>query len=85
MSLWNDPNVKEYIKKLDPSVRAKYKRLGDAMYNTINFCDEETIATESATQIELMLRDGIKPSMLTDDEKAIFVRVNGEKKLDEYN
>lgn len=84
-SLWNDPSIKECIKQLDPETKAKYKRLGDAMYNTIDFCDPETITAESVTQIELMLRDGIKSNMLTDDEKALFIKVHGEKELEKYN
>lgn len=82
--LWNDPNVKECIKRLDPETKAKYKRIGDAMYNTIDFCDPETITAETATQIKLMLRDGIKASMLTPEEKALFIEVYGKKELKKY-
>ena len=82
--LWDDPNIKECIKRLDPETKSKYKRIGDAMYNTINFCDPETITAETTTQIVLMLRDGIKPSMLTEDEKDLFIQVYGEKELEKY-
>ena len=82
--LWNDPNIKECINRLDPETKAKYKRLGDAMYNTVDFCDPETITCETVTQIELMLRDGIKPIMLTEDERALFIQVHGEKELEKY-
>jgi|DEB0MinimDraft_4_1074332.scaffolds.fasta_scaffold349526_1 hypothetical protein len=83
-ALWDDPNIKECIKRLDSDTKAKYKRLGDAMYNRIDFCDPETTNAESATQIELMLRDGIKPDMLTDDERALFIQIRGEKELEKY-
>lgn len=82
--LWDDPNIKKCIKQLDPETKAKYKRIGDAMYNSIDFCDPETINAESATQIQLMLRDGIKVSMLTPDEKALFIQVYGENELKKY-
>jgi hypothetical protein len=84
VGLWDDPNIKECIKKLDPETKARYKRIGNAMYNTIDFCDPETITVETLTQIKLMLRDGMKASMLTPEEKALFVEAYGEKELQKY-
>lgn len=83
-SLWNDPHIQECIRRLDPQTKARYKRIGDAMYDTIDFCDPDTTTAETATQIKLMLRDGLKTSMLTPEEKEVFDKVYGKEALKKY-
>jgi hypothetical protein len=84
MSLWDDPNIKAAISQLDPETRLKYKRIGEALYNTIDFCDPETVLADYASHIKFMLRDGMRVEDLTENEKQTFIDVYGLKSLEEY-
>lgn len=85
MSLWEQKCVKDAIARMNPETRLKYKRIGEAMYNSIDFCDPETITLDYAASIKIMLRDGMLVNDLTTDEKNVFVSVYGQECLDEYD
>lgn len=84
MSLWEDSCVKDAISRMDADTKLKYKRIGEALYDTIDFCDPETITNDYAAQIKFMLRDGLSPSDLTDIERETFISVYGLKCLENY-
>jgi hypothetical protein len=46
--------------------------------------DPHVAKMESATQVRLMLRDGLDPEDLEEDERKIFVDVYGLKSLEKY-
>ena len=84
MSLWDDPTFKSAYANLSPEEKYKYEQIGQHMYNTIDYVDPKSVEFELVTQIELMVRDGLDVSMLTDDEKRILVEVRGEGVLSKY-
>lgn len=85
MSLWNDKAIAETLKYLDPETRYKYEAMGRHMYGSVDYTSEEPARYESACQVDLMLRDGLKTDALTDDERRLFVDVFGHDRLNEYD
>ena len=98
-TLWDDPEIKKTIELMDPATRYKYQQMGRLLYNqdytgvpsrhsnnnnnnTDN--DIESASFDAATQIDLMLRDGLSVSMLTEEERVVYENVFGINKLNEY-
>lgn len=84
MSLWNDPAIQNTIALMDPKTRYEYAKVGEYLYkngglmDTINDRkDPDAELFDLGTQIKLMLRDGMDPDLLTDDEKKILIAVFG--------
>lgn len=82
--LWDDPVFKTAYQQLSPADKYKYEKIGQNMYNKVDFCDPKTVEFETVAQIELMLRDGMDPALLTLDEKEMFLQVNGPDSLKKY-
>lgn len=84
-SLWNDAAIQETIKRLDPDQLYRYQKMAQCLYDKTNDPNPHTINMEAATQIELMLRDGLLPEMLEENERQIYIDAYGLKSLQEYS
>jgi hypothetical protein len=87
-TLWDDPEIKKTVELMDASTRYKYQQMGKCLYDNNSLVEEKDIDStlfDLATQIALMLRDGLSANMLTPEERSIFIRVFGENKLDDYS
>lgn len=82
--LWDDPMFKAAFDNLSPADKLHYQKIGEEMYNTINFQDPKVTEFNYAMKIRLMLRDGIKVDDLTLDEKRIYVDAYGLNSLMHY-
>jgi hypothetical protein len=88
-SLWDDPEIQKTIALMDPKTRYEYARVGENLFrlggpydvitSTTNSCrtDPDNSLFETATQLKLMLRDGLDERELTDDERRVLVSVYG--------
>lgn len=83
--LWDDPVFKSAYDQLTPEDKYKYEKIGQNMYNGVDFANPKTVEYEIVTQIELMLRDGMDPSLLTADEREVFLQVKGPEALTKYS
>ena len=68
---------------LDDETKYKYKKMGEVLYNN-NFNPIFDKKYEQAVQIDLMLRDGLKTTSLSEIEKEIFIEIFGLNKINEY-
>lgn len=82
-SLWN-PMFQETFKRMDPEKRYKAQKMFGALYDKTISSDPQTINMEVATQIKLMLRDGLHPDLLDENEKEIYKNTFGQNSLDEF-
>lgn len=78
-SIWTDPEINKTVSLMDPKTRYAYSKVGAALFNTV---DPESFIFESAAQIKLMLRDGLDPSSLSDEEKRILVSAYGPDEME---
>lgn len=84
-NLWDNPQIQTTINQMDPQTRFHYKKLGEALYNTIDYEDPfKTQILESAAQINLLLRDGMKINLLTENEKKICEDIYGKDYLNKF-
>lgn len=84
-SLWNDAAIEETIKRLDPEQLYRYQKMAQCLYDKANDPNPHTVTMEAATQVRLMLRDGLHPDMLEENERQIFIDTYGLKSLQEYS
>lgn len=78
-SLW-DPALQETFKRLDPETRYKFQKMFGALQDK-TVADPHVINMEVATQIKLMLRDGLHPDSLDENEREIFINTFGKESL----
>ena len=83
-SLWNDAAIEETIKRMDPDQLYRYQKMAQSLYDKANDPNPHTINMEAAAQVRLMLRDGLHPDMLEENERQIYIDVYGLKSLKEY-
>ncbi|UUT40431.1 hypothetical protein [carnivorous sponge associated iridovirus] len=84
-SLWNDAAIEETIKRMDPDKLYRYQKMAQSLYDKANDPNPHTINMEVAAQIRLMLRDGLHPDMLEENERQIYIDAYGLKSLEEYS
>lgn len=84
-SLWNNPAIEETIKRTDPEKYYKYQKMAQSLFDKSNIDDPHIINIEAATQIRLMLRDGLHPSLLDENEKDLFISTFGQESFDAFN
>lgn len=84
MSLWDDPTFKSAYDSLSFEDKDKYQRIGEQMYNSINYCDPKVSEYNYAKHIKMMLRDGLSVDDLTMMEKKIYMEAYGIDALEEY-
>jgi hypothetical protein len=77
-SLWGDAEIEKTISIMDPERKYRYQKMAQTLFDhRSKIIDPHIINIEVATQVRLMLRDGIEPNMLDDEEKAIFINTYG--------
>jgi hypothetical protein len=83
-SLWNNPAIEETIKNTDPEKYYKYQKMAQSLFDKSNINDPHIINIEAATQIKFMLRDGLNPSLLDNNEKELYISTFGQESFDEF-
>ena len=78
--LFDNPAVKQFRDSLSPEERQKYDKIGQELYNTINFETGETEETLSDVyeQLKAMLNSGLHPSYLTYEERSFLESYKGK-------
>ena len=93
--LFNEKRLQEIAASLSDEDKKRYAKIGEEMYNSINFENinsQGTLATqnadeiemENASEIKIMLRSGMHISYLTRQEKDIMKNVFGNKWYEEF-
>jgi len=82
-SIWDDKQINETKKRMDPGQYYRYEQMMNSLFNKVSN-DPKIISVHAATQIKLMLRDGLDPTMLDNDEKEIYISTFGVESLKEY-
>jgi len=77
-----DTEIEKTLELIDPLDKYKYKKMEKEIYKNNNSASSDEF--EMATQIEIMLRDGLDPSLLTKEEEAVLIQVFGINKINEY-
>jgi hypothetical protein len=86
-SLWDDPEIKKTIDLMDSKTRYQYSKIGEYLFGGNGAYSQITNTTktdptsslfESAAQLELLLRDGLDPADLSDDEKFVLSKIYGK-------
>lgn len=89
-NLFNNPMITAAKKAMSKKDLEKYEKLGNSMYKDINFeeCSLQTqnpsVFKESLLHIEVMLKSGLHPSMLNNDEKNVMKEMKGEEWYKKY-
>jgi hypothetical protein len=86
-SLWNNSMVQSALSSMSYEDLEKYKKLGESMYSSINFetssvTDKNNVPfflTDAAAYIIEMIKSGMHPSFLDDNEKHILQEVLGKE------
>jgi hypothetical protein len=84
--LFDNPMVQKARESMSEEDRKRYDKIGEEMYNTINFetgVPDETI-DEVLQQLKSMLESGIHPSYLTYEEKNFLEHYTGKEWYKEY-
>lgn len=80
--LFDNPMVRSAKAALSPEAQEEYKRIGESLYNTVDFersvvYDDEKCDPAYDAAIE-SLKSGLHPSFLTPDEVALLQTYHGE-------
>jgi hypothetical protein len=93
--LFGEKRLQEIAASLSEEDKKRYAKIGEEMYNSINFEDinsqgnlatqnADEIEMENASEIKIMLRSGMHISYLTRQEKDIMKNVFGNKWYEEF-
>ena len=83
-SLWNNPDIEKTISILAPGLRFQYQKFAEKLYNKSSETDPQVVSIEAATQINLMLRDGLPVEDLSPEERQLYIDTFGEDALKKY-
>jgi len=84
MSLFDNPMVDSASKSMSEEQKEHYKKLGEEMYNHIDFEQSKILNNidnsmkESGRYIYLQIRSGLHPSYLEENEKDIMSEIYGK-------
>lgn len=81
--MWNDPEIEKSIGIMDTEKKFKYQKVAENLFQRKQD-DQDVVKIEAASQVRLMLRDGLHPDMLDDEERQVFLDVFGPDSLDEF-
>lgn len=90
MSLFNNPMIENAQKSMTNEQKEHYKRIGEEMYNNIDFEKGEILTNidnsikESGKYIYIQVRSGLHPSYLEENEKEIMTQVYGKEWYKEF-
>ena len=92
--LFSEKRLKEISDSLSNKDKERYAKIGEELYNTIDFnnindqgsnlSDSNIIELENVAQLKLMLSSGIHPSFLTNQEKDMMKNNYGEKWFEKF-
>lgn len=79
--LFDNPSIQQFRDSLTPEERAKYDKIGNDLYNTLNFETGETeeTMTDVFQQLKAMIESGLHPSFLTYEEKGFMEHYLGKE------
>jgi hypothetical protein len=83
--LFDNPMVRAAMNAMSEEQKEKYRILGEGLYGSINFEDEQYInnmppaMTQAIMYIENQITSGLHPSMLESNEKELLKDAYGEK------
>jgi hypothetical protein len=87
-SLWDNYQMiqQSVVNTMGPEELYRYRKMSEILIKkTMEEPDDPHVAKmESATQVRLMLRDGLDPDDLEENERKIYVDVYGLKSLENY-
>ena len=89
LDLFDNPMVRAARAAMSQDQLDKYKEIGEALYS-IDFenctvdTDFDSLLTDAVQYIEMTLKSGLHPSMLSDDDKNVLKEVFGEKWYEKY-
>jgi hypothetical protein len=83
-TLWDDPAIQETVKRMDPEQMYIYQKMTGEMIKNAKDPNPHALHMEAATQIMLMLRDGLPVTQLQNNEKELFITVYGEDVLKSF-
>lgn len=73
-TIWSDPEIQKTMEFLDPNEKFRYNQVASELFG--KKCPENAVF-EAARQIQIMIRDGLSISELTDDEIATLISAMG--------
>jgi len=88
--LFDNPMTRAAIAALSEKDKALYKTIGEHLYGRINFEDGQSLnnmpppMVEAVIYLEILLRSGLHPSMMNDNEKAFMVDARGDKWYEDW-
>ena len=89
--LFDNPMIQRARAALSPEQLAEYEAIGEEMYNTVDFekniilNNEQDPLTEPYAFILEMLKSGLQPSDLDDNEQQIMDQMEGKDWMKKYN
>ena len=87
-SLWNNDMVNNAIKNMSPEELEKYKKIGESIYKDIDYETSQVIdqnnslppfLSDAVNYINEMLKSGLHPSMLEQNEINVLEEVYGKQ------
>lgn len=89
MDLFNNPMIESAKKSLTPEQIEEYKRIGEYMYNNVDFKNASNIKTAKDEDIlayaSEALKSGADPHDLAEGEIELLVKTYGEKWYERFN
>lgn len=83
--MYNNPSVQQFRDSLPPEDIVKYKQMGEAIYNTLDYVQSKVLNNpipgfliEPLKDIKASLKSGLHPSELNSDEKRVLVECLGD-------
>jgi len=82
--LFNNPMVESAKKTMSPEMLEKYKKLGESLYGDVQYENSKVDnkpppMVEALAYVSELLKSGLHPSMLDENEKAFMSEVHGEE------
>lgn len=82
-SLFNNPMIENLKKTMKKEDLENYEKIGQHMYGSIDFesgkANEPFMMTDALANLIGMIKSGLHPSMLTDDEKFFLKEMKGDE------
>jgi hypothetical protein len=83
MDLFDNPMVQQARKAMTPEQIAEYERIGEEMYSTVDFENEQILnnandpLAEPYAYIKELMKSGLQPEDLDESEQKIMENIEG--------
>lgn len=77
--IYEDPCLVSMRESLSPEERERYRKIGENMYNTVDYLNPESTMDRAFLYIVSGLKSGLDPEMLSHDEKTILKNKLGKE------